>query len=72
MLEYAQDRSGVSLLEKPLGVYNDSVIKMWDEIVRLAEKYDIYLIVIPWDPFWMYENWDVNPFNEANRRTIKT
>lgn len=72
MLEYAQDRSGVSLLEKPLGVYNDSVIKIWDEIFRLAEKYDIYLIVTPWDPFWMYENWDVNPYNEANGGPIKT
>jgi mannan endo-1,4-beta-mannosidase len=72
MIEYAQDRSGISLLESPLGNYNQSVIAIWDEIIRLAERYDIYLIVTPWDPFWMYENWDVNPYNAANGGPLKT
>ena len=72
MFEYAQDRSGLSLFESPLGTYNDTVIGIWDNIISLAEKYNIYLIITPWDPFWMYENWDVNPYNTDNGGPIST
>ncbi|HRW91509.1 MAG TPA: cellulase family glycosylhydrolase [Thermotogota bacterium] len=66
MFEYAQDRSNVFLMEDPLGQRNDLLLESWDRILELAEEFGMYLIITPWDPFWAYENWDVNPYNRKN------
>jgi len=72
MFEYAEDRNNLSLFEDPLGVQNEIVIEAWDMIFELAEKYNIYIIITPWDPYWMHKNWDVNPYNKANGGPIDT
>ena len=72
MFEYSQGRHNLFAFENPLWEVNPVVVQIWDDIVMLAEKYGIYLIITPWDPFWAYENWDVNPYNIANGGTIES
>lgn len=64
MLEYSQESYG--LLENPLGEYSPRVVAFWDRFIKLAEIYDIHLIITPWDPFWMERNWSRNPYNRQN------
>lgn len=70
MIEYAQTPQG--LLENPLGTYNPMVVQFWDDFFALAERYDLHLIVTPWDPFWMEKNWSTNPYNTANGGVVPT
>ncbi len=65
-MEDATDPSGSALFEDPLGNINESLIKVWNYIFEYAKKYDIYLIIEPFDPFWMSKNWDESPFNAKN------
>ncbi len=64
MFEYAQFQYG--LAENPLGEFRQPVVEFWDRFIELAEEYGIYLIITPWDPFWMQREWDENPYNIAN------
>ncbi|MCR4401630.1 MAG: cellulase family glycosylhydrolase [Firmicutes bacterium] len=64
MFEYAQFQFG--LAENPLGEFRQPVVEFWDRFIELAEEYGIYLIVTPWDPFWMQREWDENPYNVEN------
>lgn len=64
MIEYAQFDGG--LLENPLGTYRPAVVAFWDTFFQWLEKYDLYAIVTPWDPFWMERNWARNPYNSQN------
>ena len=64
--EYAQDPSGSTLFEDPLGHINESLVNVWNHIFEYAKEYDIYLIIEPFDPYWMNENWQENPFNIKN------
>lgn len=64
MLEYAQTSAG--LLENPIGHYRSEVVQFWDDLFPLFEKYGIYVIITPWDPFWMQSNWSENPYNIDN------
>jgi len=64
MAEYSQD--GQHNLEQPLGTFDPLMVAYWDQIFQLAEKYDIYVLLTPWDTFWMNENWGINPYNAAN------
>lgn len=64
MIEYAQFPQG--LLENPLGEYRTEVVEFWDTFFMWLEKYDMYAIVTPWDPFWMERTWRQNPYNVEN------
>ncbi|PWK06586.1 hypothetical protein [Tumebacillus permanentifrigoris] len=64
MAEYSQD--GVHNFESPLGTYTPETISYWDQLFQLCEKYDLYVLLTPWDTFWMSKNWDTNPYNAAN------
>jgi len=65
-MEDASDPSGSALFEDPLGTVNESLVKVWNYIFEYAKKYDIYLIIEPFDPFWMSKNWIESPFNIKN------
>ncbi|MCW1306126.1 MAG: hypothetical protein QXI16_00355 [Sulfolobaceae archaeon] len=65
-MEDASDPSGSALFEDPLGNVNESLVKVWNYIFEYAKKYDIYLIIEPFDPFWMSRNWAESPFNIKN------
>ncbi|MCD6238275.1 MAG: cellulase family glycosylhydrolase [Thermotogae bacterium] len=70
--EYAHDPSGSSLFENPLGQINESLINVWNHIFEYAKKYDIYLIIEPFDPYWMSKNWVESPFNIKNGGPISS
>ncbi|MDH7481268.1 MAG: hypothetical protein QHH26_04720 [Armatimonadota bacterium] len=55
-----------SLIEKPIGVFVPEHVLWIDEIVKLARKHDIKLMITPWDTFWMNHRWDENPYNVKN------
>ena len=57
---------GGDLIEKPLGAFVPEQVAWLDGIVKLARKYDIKLMVTPWDTFWMNHRWDSNPYNVKN------
>jgi hypothetical protein len=54
--EYDQDPTGSTLFEDPLGNVNESLIDVWNNIFKYAKEYDIYLIIEPFDPYWMSQN----------------
>jgi hypothetical protein len=64
MMEYSQD--GYHNIEDPIGEFVPETVAYWDNIITLAEKYDIYLLLTPWDTFWMNQNWAYNPYNAKN------
>ncbi len=73
--EFAQDPSDFALFENPLGTVNESLVKVWNKIFKLAKKYDIYLLVEPYDPYDMVipsTNWQASPFNVVNGGPIKS
>ena len=57
---------GGNVIEKPLGTFLPEQVAWIDSIVKLARKYDIRLMVTPWDTFWMSNHWDSNPYNIKN------
>jgi hypothetical protein len=61
MLEYAQFEMGY--LENPLGVFNPSVVRFWDEFIALAERHGLYLLLTPYDTFWQVINWKNYPYS---------
>lgn len=73
--EFAQDPSDFSLFENPLGTVNESVVEVWNQIFALAKKYDIYLLIEPYDPYDMVipsTNWEASPFNIINGGPLKS
>ncbi len=73
--EFAQDPSDFSLFENPLGTVNESVVEVWNQIFALAKKYDIYLMIEPYDPYDMVipsTNWQASPFNIVNGGPLKS
>lgn len=70
MLEYAQVPHG--LIENPLGHYREDVVNFWDEFFEILERHNMYVIITPWDPFWMQPNWSSNPYNVENGGMLRS
>jgi hypothetical protein len=43
-------------LEKPIGVFDPEMVAQLDMLFEYAKDYDIYILVLPYDTFWMYES----------------
>lgn len=54
------------LFEDPIGTFKPEQVAFIDNIVTLARKHDIKLLMTPWDTFWMSHTWDRNPYNAKN------
>ena len=54
------------MLEDPVGAFKPEQVAFIDNIVKLARKHGIKLIMTPWDTFWMGHTWDRNPYNAKN------
>ena len=54
------------LLENPVGTFKPEQVAFLDNIVKLARKHDIKLMITPWDTFWMGHRWDINPYSSKN------
>ena len=64
MLEYCQD--GNRYLEKPVGHFRPNMVRMWDDIFSLCEKYALRILLTPYDTFWMWRRWSHHPYNKIN------
>ena len=64
MLEYCQTPH--RYLEKPIGRFVPNMVRMWDDIFALCEKYGLRILLTPYDTFWMWIRWDKHPYNEKN------
>ena len=54
-------------IENPLGNFNNTRdINFWDKFLPLCSKYNMTVLLTPWDTFWMNLHWSTNPYNAAN------
>ncbi len=64
MLEYCQTPH--RLLENPVGRFVPNMVQMWDDIFALCEKYQLRILLTPYDTYWMWVRWPKHPYNAAN------
>lgn len=64
MLEYCHGES--RYLERPAGVFQQNMVRFWDDIFPLCEKYCIRILLTPYDTFWMWRRWSHHPYNVNN------
>src|SRR5262249_12614060 len=64
MLEYAE--TGHRYLENPCGNFEPAMVRFWDDLFSLCERYNLRLLLTPFDTFWMWRKWNEHPYNRAN------
>src|SRR5215217_1083210 len=64
MLEYAQTEN--RYLERPAGKFQPNMVKLWDDLFALCEKYGLRILLTPYDTFWMWIRWKHHPYNKSN------
>jgi mannan endo-1,4-beta-mannosidase len=64
MLEYAQVRH--RYFEKPAGRFVPAMVQLWDDVVALAERHGVRLLLTPFDTFFTWNHWRHHPYNSAN------
>jgi mannan endo-1,4-beta-mannosidase len=64
MLEYCHTEH--RHLERPLGVFQPNMVRLWDDLFALCERYGLRLLLTPYDTFWMWLHWHQHPYNKAN------
>jgi mannan endo-1,4-beta-mannosidase len=63
MMEYCQTEN--RYLEKPAGKFQPNMVQLWDDLFALCEKYQLRLLLTPYDTFWMWIRWKHHPYNKA-------
>jgi mannan endo-1,4-beta-mannosidase len=64
MLEYCH--TDHRYLERPAGVFQPNMIRLWDDLFALCEQYGLRMLLTPYDTFWMWLHWARHPYNTAN------
>ena len=64
MLEYCEDET--CHLENPAGAFRPEMVRLWDDLIALCERYRLYLLLTPFDTFFIWNNWDAHPYSRAN------
>ena len=64
MLEYAE--TGEHFFEQPAGVFNPAMIRLWDDLFRLATAAGLRILMTPVDSYFHWVRWDLHPYNIAN------
>ena len=64
MLEYVQ-REG-RYFEQPVGHFNPHMVRMWDDLFSLCERFGLRVLLTPWDTYWMRYRWEKHPYNVQN------
>jgi len=59
-------RNGGAFLEEPVGEYVQDTVAFLDGLFELATQHHIYVILTPFDTFWMDKKWDQHPYNAVN------
>ncbi|MEJ7738768.1 MAG: hypothetical protein WKF97_15190 [Chitinophagaceae bacterium] len=63
MLEYCQ--TDHRYLEKPVGRFQQNMVRLWDDIFTLCERHGLRILLTPYDTFWMRRRWRHHPYNQA-------
>ncbi len=61
MLEYNHGRH--RHLERPAGVFQPNMVRLWDDLFVLCERFGLRLLLTPYDTFWMWLHWAAHPYN---------
>lgn len=64
MMEYCHTEN--RYLENPAGNFQPNMIRLWDDLFALAERYRIHFLLTPFDTFWMKRRWKFHPYNKKN------
>ena len=63
MLEYCQTEH--RYFERPVGRFQPNMVRLWDDLFALCEKYGLRVLLTPYDTFWMWLRWRHHPYNRA-------
>ena len=63
MLEYCQTEN--RYIERPAGKFQPNMVRLWDDLFALCEKYGLRILLTPYDTFWMWIRWKHHPYNKA-------
>ena len=61
MMEYAQVRG--RYFETAVGKWSPGMVAYWDDLLVLCEKYDMRVLLTPFDTFWMWLRFQHHPYN---------
>ncbi len=64
MLEYAHTEG--RYFERRVGVFNPAMVRLWDDLFELCERFGLRILLAPWDNFWMARRWHKHPYNTRN------
>ena len=64
MLEYCHGEH--RYLEAPAGYFQPNMIRLWDDLFLLCEKYGLRILLTPYDTFWMWRRWRHHPYRHTN------
>ena len=64
MLEYAQGQH--RYFERPAGRFVPAMVQLWDDLFRLLERVGLYVLLTPYDTYFMWMRWRHHPYNKAN------
>ena len=64
MLEYCHGEH--RYFEKPAGQFQPSMVRLWDDLFALCEKYGLRILLTPYDTFWMWMRWSKHPYKKTN------
>jgi hypothetical protein len=63
MLEYCQTEH--RYFERPVGRFQPNMVRLWDDLFALCEKYGLRVLLTPYDTFWMWLRWRHHPYSQA-------
>ncbi|RYG42795.1 hypothetical protein EON79_18215, partial [bacterium] len=64
MLEYAQGEH--RYIENPVGRFVPNMVRFWDDLFALCERIGIYILLTPYDTFFMWIRWRHHPYHQRN------
>jgi len=64
MLEYAHGEH--RYLERPAGHFAPAMVRLWDDLIALFERYRLRALLTPYDTYWMWVRWGRHPYNRIH------
>jgi len=64
MLEYCHGEH--RYFERPVGRFPPNMVSLWDDLFELLEKVGLYVLLTPYDTYFMWVRWRDHPYNRRN------
>lgn len=64
MLEYCHGEH--RYIEHSAGRFAPNMVRLWDDLFALCERYTLRILLTPFDTFWMWRRWRYHPYNRKN------